>query len=132
MKHVMLIEDNPADVFLMREALSSAEVECELTVIQDGQEALNRIRSWGSEPLPDLVLLDLNLPTVGGMEILKALRARTDLDVPVAVLTSSDAPGEKEWISRLGVRHYIVKPMRLKEFMKIGELIKEELHVAHA
>src|SRR5579862_1756417 len=90
---ILVIEDNAADVHLLRMALEEAGVTFGLTVIEDGATALAFIRHEGQyfqAPKPDLAVLDLNLPKVGGMEVLEALRHSSDMsNVPVAMVTSS-------------------------------------------
>jgi CheY-like chemotaxis protein len=78
MSRILLVEDNPADVFLMREALQQAGMRFELTVIEDGEEALRRMRRespYENAPQPDMVLLDLSMPRVDGLEVCRRLRA---------------------------------------------------------
>src|ERR1700726_3759497 len=75
---ILLVEDNPGDVQLLRLALKKAEVDCELSVVDDGAEALELVRQHGKYaafPAPDLLVLDLNIPKYDGVEILAAMRA---------------------------------------------------------
>ena len=126
---IIVVEDNPADVYLLREALRQAGLHFELTVIEDGAEALEFIHRKAAEiPKPDLAVLDLNLPSCGGIEILAAIRRNEHLaDVPVAVVTSSAAPLERRQVENLGVARFITKPADLAEFLEIGEVLKEVL-----
>ncbi len=126
---IFVVEDNPADVYLLREALREAGLNFELTVIEDGAEALEFIRTKASEiPKPDLAVLDLHLPSYGGIEILAAIRRNEHLAyVPVAVVTSSAAPLERSQVEKLGVARFITKPPDLADFLKIGEVLKEVL-----
>ena len=71
---ILLVEDNDADVYLFRKALEAADLKFELTVAQDGAEALAFVRREGTRSVPDLVVLDLNLPKDGGIQVLKAIR----------------------------------------------------------
>jgi CheY-like chemotaxis protein len=125
---ILLVEDNPADVDLLRRALRNAELDCELTVIEDGAEALAFVRQKEKEagaPTPDLVVLDMNLPKHSGLEILEAMRTtRVFANVPVAILTSSSSPRERTKMEGLRVGRYITKPSDLEEFMRIGLIIK--------
>ncbi len=125
---ILLVEDNPADVDLLRRALRSAGLDCELTVIEDGAEALAFVRQKEKEaggPGSDLVVLDINLPKNGGLEILEAMRAsRVFADVPVAILTSSSSPRERTKMEGLRVGRYIIKPPDLEEYLKIGFILK--------
>ncbi len=128
---ILLVEDNPADTYLLRLALAKTGLTIQLTVIEDGAEALALARGEGkyaATPVPDLALLDLNLPKVGGVAILEAMRHNQNLcHVPVAVITSSAAPRDQTKITELGIRHYITKPGTLREFMQIGQVLKEIL-----
>src|ERR1051326_4737840 len=93
MSSILLAEDNPADVYLIREALKEHGVECSMQVASDGREVLSLIsgEATGAEEL-GLIILDLNLPRHDGIEILERLRESTRLaHVPVVVLTSSDS-----------------------------------------
>jgi chemotaxis family two-component system response regulator Rcp1 len=128
---VLVVEDNPADVELLRYALDSAGVDCDLTVIDNGGDALAFFQQRGrystSAP-PDLTILDLNLPRYDGIEILEAMRAnRTFADVPVAVLSSSSSPRERAKLEAFHIGRYITKPPNLDEYMRIGLIVKELL-----
>jgi two-component system, chemotaxis family, response regulator Rcp1 len=124
---ILLIEDNPTDVELFRRALVTAGLVCDLTVLEDGAEALALLRRSDSEAaLPDLVVLDLNLPKHDGVEVLQAMRATTRYTaVPVAILSSSSSPRERARIEPFQVSRYITKPPDLDQFMKIGFTVKE-------
>jgi CheY-like chemotaxis protein len=127
---IVLIEDNPADVILMREALAQHGVHHELTVLQDGEQAIQLIDRTDFEvlPAPDLVLLDLKLPKKGGFEVLARLRSSLRcVAVPVMVLSSSNAQEDKDRTARLGATKYIVKPHVLAEFLNIGAVVREML-----
>jgi len=128
---IVVIEDNPADVLLIREALKEQGLEFILRVIEDGQEAVTfacREENLDRATLPDLIVLDLNLPKYSGKEILKCLRESTELaQAPVAILTSSDLPQDRLDAARLGANRYIRKPVTLEEFMQVGAILKELL-----
>jgi CheY-like chemotaxis protein len=128
---ILLVEDNPGDVELLRLALKRAGLVCELTVLDDGAEALALVRQQGkyaSVPVPDLAVLDLNVPKYDGVEILEALRANPAFaNVLVAVLSSSSSPRERTSIEKFRISRYITKPLDLDEFLRIGEVLKELL-----
>jgi len=128
---LLVVEDNPADVYLLRHALQKAGVNFELTVIEDGAEALEFVRDYkksGENQQPDLAILDLNLPSQGGIEILTAIRKNHDLaDVPVVILTSSSAPHERTQVEKLHISRFITKPADLADFLQIGNVLKELL-----
>jgi CheY-like chemotaxis protein len=131
MPEILLAEDNPADVYLIREALREHGVDCELRVAGDGQQVL-RILS-GADPGPHveppaLIILDLNLPRHDGIEILQRLRETPELrHVPVVVLTSSDSPRDRQAANRLGVTRFLRKPSNLEQFLSLGAIFKELL-----
>lgn len=123
----MLVEDNPADIGLVREALDEHGVDCVLTVISDGQQAVDFIEQADAGQIccPQLILLDLKLPKRTGHEILQAVRASvTCRQVPVVILSSSDARIDREEAARLGATWYIRKPQRLEEYLQLGHLFK--------
>src|SRR5688572_8201272 len=104
---IMLVEDNPADVYLVREALKHSGLDCELTVFEDVHEALGALDRAGSRHW-SAVLLDLNLRTGSGLEVLAALRASNSLkQAPVAILTSSDSPRDREAALVSGANLYV-------------------------
>lgn len=129
MQRILLAEDNPADVYLIREALKEHGVECSLQVAADGKEVLSLIS--GDEPGAEdfgLIILDLNLPRHDGIEILERLRESTRLaHVPVVVLTSSDSPQDRLVATHLGARRYLRKPSSLEQFLDLGAVFRDLL-----
>jgi CheY-like chemotaxis protein len=129
--HILLVEDNAADIYLLRQALQSAGLTVELTVIEDGAEALAFARGqgkYGAVRIPDLAVLDLNLPKNGGTAVLEAMRQNQDLaHVPVAIMSSTASPREEARTKELGVKRFITKPPDLEEFLQIGQVLKEML-----
>jgi CheY-like chemotaxis protein len=122
---ILLAEDNPADVTLVREALSLQEIECRLHVITDGVDVLGFVEK--APPL-DLVLMDLHLPKCEGSEILKRLRASSrNANVPVVIMTSAAAPDEYKSLDDFSVTSYFVKPSDLESFMKLGKICRDIL-----
>lgn len=120
---ILLAEDNPADVYLIEEALREHQVPYNIIVVEDGEMAIGKLTR--GELKPDIVLLDLNMPKRSGSEVLTALRAHTDRDIPVIVLTSSDSPSDRQAVVNLGATCYIRKPTGLDEFLEIGATIKQ-------
>lgn len=114
---ILLVEDNPGDVDLIREHLEASRVLLDLTVVSDGVEAEARLRGTGRHagmPRPDLVVLDLNLPRRSGAEVLASIKADPDLRaIPVVVLTSSDAEADIARSYADGANCYITKPVSL-------------------
>lgn len=126
---ILLVEDNPADVRLTREALAGARIRNTLHVAVDGAEALSFLRREGKflkAPTPDLILLDLNLPRVNGHQVLHQIKADIRFRaIPVVVLTSSAADEDVEQTYREHVNCYIVKPVGLAEFLTIVKSIED-------
>lgn len=128
--HLFVLEDNPGDIALLRMALEGAGLDCDLTVIGDGSEALAFIASHGSGAgtAPDLAILDLNVPKCHGLEILAAIRADPVFaELPVAVLSSSSSPRDRAQMEIFRIVRYITKPPDLDEYLKIGHIVKELL-----
>lgn len=127
--HILLIEDNPGDIRLAQEALKEGKVRNTLTVIQDGEEALDFLFHRGEHAAaarPDLVLLDLNLPKISGREILAQMKTDDSLKtIPVVVLTASEA--EEDIIKCYGnhANCYITKPLDFSRFVQITKAIEE-------
>jgi CheY-like chemotaxis protein len=128
-KKILLIEDNPADVFLVEQAILSARIPAEFTVLEDGGMAAQWIEQHRTGDIqPDLILLDLNLPIQHGLDVLEYLRSQEHFaSTPVAVLTSSNLASERSRALALGVDEYIVKPMDLDQFLSIGFTVQKLL-----
>ncbi len=124
---LLLVEDNPADVFLVREALREEDLDCDLEVVDDGEQAirfLERVDAGGQAP-PDLLLLDLNVPRIGGEQVLERLRkSQPCAEIAVVVITSSDSPRDRQRAADLGAAEYFRKPANLDEFMALGKLVR--------
>jgi CheY-like chemotaxis protein len=122
-KNILLVEDNPDDVELTLRALKKYSVKNEIAVVRDGVEALDYLFAQGAYAdrdvgnLPALTLLDLKLPKVDGMEVLRRVRAddRTKL-IPVVILTSSDEESDLAKGYESGCNSYVRKPVDFKEF----------------
>ena len=124
---ILIIEDNPGDVLLFQVALTDAGLDCELSEISDGRIALDFVRK-AHATLPDLVILDLNLPKASGKEILAEIRATPAFQpVPVVVWTSSNARIDRDQLEQLGVTRYLVKPPELQQLGPLGATIREIL-----
>ena len=126
---VLLVEDNPGDVRLTREALKEGKVHNNLHVAPDGVEALAFLRREGryTEAVrPDLILLDLNLPRKGGREVLAEVKGDPALrHIPVVILTSSQAEQDIARAYDLHANCYITKPVDLSQFMTVVRSIED-------
>ncbi len=118
---ILLVEDNPGDVRLTREAFEDGQIENTLHVVGDGVEALDFLYQRGDHedaPQPDIVLLDLNLPRKNGDEVLEEVRADPDFEcLPVIVLTSSEAEEDVIQSYELQANAYLTKPVDPAEFI---------------
>ncbi len=126
---ILLVEDNPGDVFLAKEALKESKMYSNLTVVRDGQEAmdyLTKTKAYTDVTRPDLILLDLNLPRKTGFEVLKEIKNDKKLSlIPVVILTSSDEESDIVKTYSLHANSYITKPVNLDQFVKIVNSIEE-------
>lgn len=126
---ILIVEDNPGDVELAREALETNKIRNNLHVAEDGEEALKFLRKqdeYNDAPRPDLILLDLNLPKKDGREVLKAIKEDTSLRlIPVVILTSSNAEEDILRSYNLHANCYVTKPLDFNQFLKVVEAIKE-------
>ena len=126
---ILLVEDNPGDVDLTREGLADGKLRNNLHVVGDGEEAmafLRRAEEHADMPMPDLILLDLNLPGKDGREVLTEIKADERLGhIPVVVLTSSQDEEDILRSYRLHANCYISKPIRFGEFVKVVKTIEE-------
>jgi two-component system, chemotaxis family, response regulator Rcp1 len=120
---ILLVEDNPGDVRLMREALRMNGVSKGLSVVEDGEEALsflNRRGSFSDAPRPHLIFLDLNLPRKDGREVLAEIKENTDLRlIPVIVLTTSESDTDIKKAYALHANCYVKKPTDLDEYLSV-------------
>lgn len=128
MVEILMVEDNPADVRLTREAFKDAKVLNNIHVTYDGEEAMSFLRREGKyadAPCPDIILLDLNLPKKDGREVLAEIKKDPDLKrIPVVVLTTSDDEKDIFRAYDLHVNAYVKKPVDLDQFMRIVEVIE--------
>jgi two-component system, chemotaxis family, response regulator Rcp1 len=126
---ILIVEDNPGDVELIKEALEEAKLRNVLHIVNDGVEAMKFLRAeddYADAPCPDLILLDLNLPKKGGREVLEEIKKDPNLRlIPVVVLTSSK---EEEDICRSYEMHancYVTKPVDFEQFMNVVRSIED-------
>jgi chemotaxis family two-component system response regulator Rcp1 len=124
---ILLVEDNPVDVMMTREAFANGRICNNLHVVEDGEEAVDFLYKRGkysSAPLPDVILLDLNLPRKDGREVLAEIKADPSLQhIPVIILTTSESE-EDIWNSyELHANCFITKPVDMEQFTRILECI---------
>jgi CheY-like chemotaxis protein len=125
---ILLVEDGLMDARVTIEALRDGKVQHRLTLVRDGEEAIQFLRQEGRfarAPKPDLILLDLMLPKKSGLEVLADLRADAGLqDLPVVVLTASDHEEDRAKCEMYHVDSYITKPVNLEKFLAIVKELK--------
>lgn len=123
---ILLIEDNPMDVDLTRRAFIRHNLNNPLQVARDGQEALGFIEKWEmGETVPVVILLDLKLPKVSGLEVLRVIRAHPDFGtIAVVILTSSAEDRDIHEAYSLGANSYIVKPVDFDKFIEVARQIE--------
>jgi CheY-like chemotaxis protein len=126
---VLLVEDDPGDVLLTKEAFADNKVKNNLNIVSDGEEAvayLRRQEPFAKASRPDLVLLDLNLPRKDGREVLKDIKADPDLrSIPVVVLTTSEADEDILHSYDLHANAYVTKPVDFDAFIRIVRQIDD-------
>ena len=128
MDHVLVAEDNAADVYLIREAFREHGLDCEMQIARDGGEALEILSSRSPAfHVLNLIILDLNLPRHDGIEILQRLRETGLNHIPVIVLTSSDSNRDRQLAIQLGAVRFLRKPSELEQFLGLGAVFKEIL-----
>lgn len=126
---ILMVEDNPGDVRLTREAFKEGKVRNELFVVEDGVAALNflyRRPPYEHAPRPDLILLDLNLPKKDGREVLATIKSDLSLKtIPVVILTTSQAEEDVIRAYHLSANCYVTKPVDFEQFMRIVQTIEQ-------
>ena len=123
---ILLVEDNPLDVDLTIRAFKSSNLVNPIEVARDGDEALKYIKKWDSgAAIPVVILLDLKLPKVDGLDVLKTMKEHPIYKtIPIVVLTSSSENSDIEAAYKLGVNSYIVKPVNFDNFLKVAGQIE--------
>jgi len=128
---ILLVEDDLDDAGLTIEALSQKDIPCRVSLVRDGEEALEFLRQQGRfarAPRPDLILMDMNLPRLGGREVLAEIENDGVLGaVPIVVLTASDAHREILQSQRLHVEDYLTKPVDFEQFTAVVKSLRRYL-----
>ena len=127
---ILLVEDDAGDQKLIRQSLSSEKIINDLRIVNTGEEALKYLEHSKNgddqAPMPDLILLDLNMPGMGGKEFLKCLKSDDELDaIPVVVLTTSDLDEDILESFKLQASGYIKKPATLQQFQSVMQNLSE-------
>lgn len=125
---ILLVEDNVADVFFVREALKQEGIDKDFVIAENGEKAIDFVEAAEADlqlPRPDIILLDLNLPRTSGVQVLRRVRQGPRCaNIPVIIVTSSDAPTDRAEAASLGANKYFLKPHNLDEYMKLGSLVR--------
>jgi CheY-like chemotaxis protein len=129
---IMLVEDDLLQSRLTMEALKRGHIQHRMTLVRDGQEALNflwRRGVFAKAPRPDLILLDLRLPKVDGLDVLEEIKGDLELkQIPVVIMTSSQDEEDRLRCQMLQVEAYIVKPVDLNKFLSLVKQLKRFWH----
>jgi CheY-like chemotaxis protein len=127
--NILLVEDNPMDVLMTKEALQNWTIEYCLHVVENGEDALDFVYGRGNHvgvEQPDMILLDLNLPKLSGKEILSQMQQDPNLsNIPVIVVTTADAASDFQICSDLGAKLFITKPIDFDEYVQAISSIQE-------
>jgi CheY-like chemotaxis protein len=126
LRPILLVEDNPMDIDLTRRAFAKRRLATPIDVARDGEEALARLAEWAAgKPQPVVILLDLNLPKVSGLEVLQALKSHAVYKrIPVVVFTTSKEDADVNSAYALGANSYIVKPVDFVRFTELAEQVQ--------
>ncbi len=123
---ILLVEDNPVDLDLTLRAFSSRKLTNPIEIARDGEEALAYIEKWEKgDPHPVVILLDLKLPKINGLEVLEVIKNHPKFrTIPVVILTTSSETSDMKTAYQLGVNSYIVKPVDFDKFMEVAKQIE--------
>lgn len=129
LSNILLVEDNANDVLLIKIALEKAAIDAPLSIITNGEEAISYIKKLKSEnDLPSLILLDINLPKVTGLEVLKSIKLnKITSEIPTVVFTSSDLKSDMEYSYLNKANLYIHKPNNINSFKETMIYIKDQI-----
>ncbi len=118
--HILLVEDNEGDILLTTETLEETNLSKKISIARDGLEAITLLDSYSfnNQDLPDLVLLDINLPKINGFAVLEHIKnANTLSHIPVIILTTSSSPADKIMANELKASNYLIKPAEIEDFV---------------
>ena len=126
--HILLVEDNEGDIVLTKEALSDAKIKNKVSVARDGDEAIRFVNNGLNDPasLPDLILLDINLPKIDGKEVLQYLKTTPSLKkIPVVMLTTSSSQLDVRDAYNNYANCFITKPVDFNKFFEVVQMIED-------
>ena len=128
--NIFVIEDNPDDIFLIKLAIKKANINSNISVVNNGEEGISCLTKLINEreKLPDLILLDINLPKITGLEVLQKIKSSKFIkSIPVVVFTSSDSPSDMNYCYQNGADFYIRKPNDINSFKESMIYIRDHL-----
>lgn len=122
---ILLVEDNPIDLDLTIRAFAAKKLSNPIQVARDGEEALEYMKRWEQgEPRPVVILLDLNMPKITGLEVLQKIKSHPEFKtIPVVILTTSSESSDLEAAYKYGANSYIVKPVDFEKFLEVADHI---------
>jgi CheY-like chemotaxis protein len=127
--HILLVEDNEGDILLTLEAFEESKIKSKISVVRNGQEALDFLykrAGYEQESKPDLILLDINIPILNGHEVLKIVKHDPELKkIPVIMLTTSSSTKDINLSYENYANSYVIKPIEMEEFLKAILKIEE-------
>lgn len=128
-REILLVEDNPADVRLIREVMKECSLDCNLYVVEDGAKAMDFLHhraGYDNTPRPNLILLDLNMPKMDGYGVLTAIKSERNLRlIPVIILSSSKSEADIRSAYQLNANCYITKPASVNDFINVMKSIED-------
>lgn len=118
---IFLVEDNPIDLDLTIRAFTTKKIANPIEIARDGEEALKFLEKWeNGAPKPIVILLDINMPKINGLEVLKKIKSHPDFKtIPIVILTTSSESSDLKAAYELGVNSYIVKPVSFEKFLDV-------------
>lgn len=125
--HILLVEDNPVDLDLALRAFSRHHSGNIIEVARDGEEAIAYLSRWNEgHPLPAMILLDIKLPRINGLEVLRQLKSHPRFAyIPVIMMTTSREDGDIEHAYELGANSYIIKPVNFERFIEVAKTVEQ-------
>ena len=123
---ILLVEDNPVDIDLTKRAFKKQNIECEIQIANDGEEAFQALKDWenGLTTPPTIILLDLKMPRMNGFDVLKIFKkSKISRNIPIIVLTSSNEEKDINAAYEYGANSYLLKPIDYGEFLNLVQVI---------